>query len=203
MRHRLTSVALDPRKIETAKNGTRIRRIATDGSSSREEGNAIMEEITYKQFKREDADQVQAVALEAWSFTYTNIFDAQFVENFVRGNYSPESLITLLPAIESGQMFFHLALSGRDIIGFCNIGDRGQGIELFRLYLLPSYIGKGIGRQLLRLGEEFIISADFSKYFCFVHKDNDLGKSFYLRNGFRHITEMDQEDEWYLEKVLK
>ena len=41
-----------------------------------------------------------------------------------------------------------------------------------------------------------------STYFCFVHQDNELGKRFYLRNSFRHITEKDHDDEWYMEKAL-
>jgi hypothetical protein len=38
--------------------------------------------------------------------------------------------------------------------------------------------------------------------FCFVHKDNELGAQFYLRNGFEHILKRDQEDEWYMQKSL-
>jgi ribosomal protein S18 acetylase RimI-like enzyme len=36
----------------------------------------------------------------------------------------------------------------------------------------------------------------------FVHKDNDLGKRFYLRQGFRHLPGSDRGDEWYMEKAL-
>jgi hypothetical protein len=35
-----------------------------------------------------------------------------------------------------------------------------------------------------------------------VHKANALGKSFYLRNGFIHMIEKDDEEEWYMEKRL-
>jgi hypothetical protein len=35
-----------------------------------------------------------------------------------------------------------------------------------------------------------------------VHNANDLGKSFYLRNGFTHVSEKDDKEEWYMEKRL-
>jgi len=39
-------------------------------------------------------------------------------------------------------------------------------------------------------------------YHYFVHKDNELGKRFYMRRGFRHVPASDRDDEWYMEKTL-
>lgn len=158
--------------------------------------------VEYRSFIKEDADEVYAIALEAWRHTYKGIFDDEFIEKFVNENYAPKGLVSLVPNIESGKMFFDVAVDKSHIIGFSNIGDRGQGWELFRIYLLPAYIGKGVGKRLLRLGEAFLRSKDANKYFCFVHKDNRLGINFYLRNGFRHLPEKDKEDEWCMEKIL-
>jgi ribosomal protein S18 acetylase RimI-like enzyme len=88
------------------------------------------------------------------------------------------------------------------VVGFWHIAQTKQGMKLLRIYLRPGYIGKGIGRTLLRQGEEFIKSRGYHSYFCFVHKDNELGKGFYLRNGFTHLVENDQEDDWHMEKRL-
>jgi hypothetical protein len=38
--------------------------------------------------------------------------------------------------------------------------------------------------------------------YCFVHKENELGKRSYLRQGFRHLPGSDRDDEWYMEKGL-
>lgn len=50
--------------------------------------------------------------------------------------------------------------------------------------------------------EDFVRSKGESKYDCFVHKDNQLGKNFYLKKGFEHISEKDSEDELYMEKEI-
>ena len=161
-----------------------------------------MTEIILRQIKETDAPSIQEVALEAWRYTYHAIFDQEFIENFVHRNYAPEVTLSLLPRIHSGDMFFHIAEQDSKIVGFCNIGLTGEGAQLLRIYLLPSYIGQGLGRKLLHLGEEFVMAHGVATYFCFVHKDNELGRRFYLRNKFRHIREKDHGDEWYMQKTL-
>jgi hypothetical protein len=45
-------------------------------------------------------------------------------------------------------------------------------------------------------------AARVNVYSCYVHKGNELGKRFYLRQGFEHRPERDRGDEWYMEKKL-
>ena len=161
-----------------------------------------MTEVVFRPLHATDAPAIQAVALEAWRYTYRDIYNPQFIENFVAGNYSPQAILALLPRIAAGQMFFQLAVRGDQILGFCNIAVSEQNAQLLRIYLLPSQIGQGLGRKLLGLGETFIRNHELPKYFCFVHKDNQIGKRFYLRNGFQHVIEKDHEDEWFMEKQL-
>lgn len=159
-------------------------------------------EVIFRQIEKADAAGIQAVALKAWQHTYREIFDQAFIENFVRQNYNPEALISLLPRIRSGEIFFEIAESNAQLVGFCQIGLTTQGAQLFRIYVLPSSIGKGLGRRFLQSGETFVLSHGLGGYFCFVHKDNEIGKSFYLRNQFRHISDRDKGDEWFMEKIL-
>lgn len=161
-----------------------------------------MSTIHYRSFEASDAEGVFATAKEAWHFTYANIFDTAFIDSFVQANYAPERLVRLVPQIEAGQMFFQVALDSSTVIGFCHIGITQPGAELFRLYLRPAYIGRGIGHTLLQNGETFLRSRGYSSYSCFVHKDNERGKQFYLRHGFQHRSEYDHDDEWYMEKRL-
>jgi ribosomal protein S18 acetylase RimI-like enzyme len=161
-----------------------------------------MDAMVYRSLRTSDVDAVLAVTREAWQFTYATIFDAAFIDQFARTNYAPERLRALVPLVEAHQMFFEVALDADRIIGFCNIGMTARGAELFRIYLRPAYIGRGIGSTLLERGEGFMRTCEFPTYYCFVHKDNELGKRFYLRHGFRHRPESDQNDEWYMEKQL-
>jgi GNAT superfamily N-acetyltransferase len=161
-----------------------------------------MTSISYRALRAEDVDAVFDAAREAWQFTYATIFPASFIDQFVRTNYAPDRLRALVPLVVARQMFFDLALDGDRIIGFCNIGMTPRGVELFRIYLRPAYIGVGVGSGLLERGEHFLRARGAPSYHCFVHKDNELGKQFYLRWGFCHLSDSDRNDEWYMEKEL-
>ena len=161
-----------------------------------------MDPIVSRSLLASDADAVFAVAHEGWQFTYAAIFEPAFIDQFVCTNYAPERLRELVPLVEAKEIFFDVALDADQIIGFCNIGTTAQGAQLFRIYLRPAYIGRGVGTTLLERGERFVRTRGFTSYCCFVHKDNELGKRFYLRHGFRHRPESDQSEEWYMEKQL-
>ena len=149
-----------------------------------------------------DVQAVYEVAVEAWHSTYKDIYPAEFINTFVHEHYAPAVSLRLVPRVQAGHQFFHVALVQSSVVGFCHIAETRHGMELLRIYVRPSYIAQGIGRALLRQGEAFIQSRGHSTYCCFVHKENDLGKSFYLRNGFTHMIEKDGEEEWYMEKRL-
>jgi len=159
-------------------------------------------DIVLRSIVESDAPNIYAVALEAWQFTYHGIFSQEFIEEFVQKHYSPEAITSLLPRIESGTLFFYVAEDEQKIVGFCNIGITEEGARLFRIYLLPSQIGRGIGWSLLHLGEEFLTRKGVQEYSCFVHQRNEIGKRFYARHGFQHVSEKDHPDEWYLVKHL-
>src|SRR5262245_50770988 len=160
-----------------------------------------MNAISYRPIRAEDADAVFDVARAAWQFTYATIFDPEFIDQFVRTNYAPDRLTALVPLVAAQRMFFDVAVDGEQIIGFCNIGATPRGAELFRIYLTPAYLRAGIGSRLLQRGEEFVRARGFPSYYCFVHKDNELGKHFYMHRGFQHVPSADREDEWYMEKA--
>ena len=161
-----------------------------------------MADVVLRPMVEADAPNIYGVALEAWQYTYRTIFDQEFIEEFVQKYYSPDAISSLFPRIESGMLFFYVAEAEQEIVGFCNIGITEQGAQLYRIYLLPSYMGRGIGWNLLNLGEEFLAKHGMKAYFCFVHEKNDVGKRFYAKHGFRHISEEDHADEWYLAKSL-
>jgi GNAT superfamily N-acetyltransferase len=159
-------------------------------------------DIVLRALQETDVQAVYDVALAAWHSTYKNIYPTEFINTFVQTNYAPAGLLRLIPRIQAGDQFFHVALVQARVVGFCHIATTRHGMELLRIYLRPSYIGQGIGRALLHQGEAFIKAQGSSTYCCFVHKENDLGKNFYVRNGFTHMIEKDGEEEWYMEKRL-
>lgn len=158
--------------------------------------------LAYRQLEAADAEQVRAVALTAWRWTYRDIFDAAFIEHFIQTNYAPDLLRQTLSAIEQGQHFFEVVLDDERIVGFCHMGLLAHGARLFRIYLAPAYIGRGIGGQLLTHAEDWLHAKGIREYECFVHVANAIGKRFYAQRGFTHQAEHDHEDEWYMHKQL-
>ena len=158
--------------------------------------------IHIRNFVGDDAEAVQAVARAAWHFTYRDIFEAAFIDQFVDTNYAPSGLRALVSRIEAGQTFFAVAVRGDGIVGFCQIGQTPQGAELFRIYLLPDCVGQGVGSRLLAAGEQYLRRHGYDRYGCYVHRANEIGKRFYAKQGFRHVPERDRDDEYRMEKRL-
>lgn len=158
----------------------------------------------YRALQWKDVTQVQAVALKAWKYTYRNIYLLRTIKRNVANYYSTESFQKFhFPRMRTGDEWFYVAVDGKWIIGYSNIGKVKQGWELFRIYLLSEYIGKGIGRKLLQLGERFLTKKRARSYFLYVHSKNKLGKRFYLRNGFVRVKKKDRgPTSQYLEKKL-
>lgn len=153
-----------------------------------------MSDTSYRRLKKEDLPAVREVASESWKHAYRNIFDDSYINEWVEANYSSEILGRILSDSDSGRSFFYVAESEGRVIGFCHIGDRGQGWELLRIYLLPEYTGTGIGTRFIQLGEHFLRTKKAPRYVVFVHKDNLPAIGFYKRNDFVREPDLDKKD---------
>ena len=73
------------------------------------------------------------------------------------------------------------------VIGFVCYGDRGEETpdvgEIFALYILSDYYGKGVGRELMDAGLAQI--ERFSKVHLWVLKENGRAIRFYEKCGFQ------------------
>jgi GNAT superfamily N-acetyltransferase len=160
--------------------------------------------IRYGRLTKRSVKQVQSVALRAWKFTYRNIYSTETIERRVSNYYSNRSFKEyVLPGIQKGVDWFYVALDGKRVIGFSHISQGRMGWELLRIYLLPEYIGKGIGKKLLSLGESFLRRKKVSRYIVSAHAKNRLAAAFYLRNGFSRVRAKDKGGEIYFEKHLR
>ncbi len=148
--------------------------------------------ITFRKLRKKDVSQIQDVALKAWVYTYRRIYTPRNIRKFVSRYYSNERFEKVVfPAIRNAQACFHVALDGNRVIGYSHVGKSRAGWELLRIYLLPRYIGKGIGKRLLHLNERFLKNRGVRRYFVYSHARNRLGMSFYRRNGFVRMKRKD------------
>ena len=161
--------------------------------------------IRYRVLRKADVPEVQAVALKAWSFAYHRYgLSMKFIRKFVSERYSSDSFEKyVFPSVQKGYSKFYLATDKRKIIGYSNMGPGTWGWELYRIYLLPEYQGKGIGKRLLQLSEDFLRSKKAWKYHCYVWRKNKAGLDFYKQNGFVKLQGKDKNKaEICLEKKL-
>jgi len=156
-----------------------------------------------REIQKEDVRQIQRIALAAWKFTYKRIYSPKSIQRYVSSYYSNKSFVRLFRAIERGNEAFFVAVEGAEIIGYVHAGKHRKGWELRRIYLFPSYIGKGIGKALLRRIERWLRSRKSKAYFVYAHSKNPIGLKFYVKNGFVRVKELDESPtSWCLEKKI-
>jgi len=158
--------------------------------------------MEFRQIEEGDFGAVHDLALKGWVFAYKHIGEEKLKE-LVDDYYSYDKLKESLKNVESGNQFFLLAFDEGKFVGFCSVVVSG---ELLGLYIEPELVGQGLGKSLLKKGEEFLVGKNIGKYFTFVNKHNSLGFDFYVRNEFKRFSDKDKDDEfeskvlWYMEK---
>ena len=80
-----------------------------------------------------------------------------------------------------------VAMEGERVIGFVGFGDRGEEApetgEIFALYVLQEYYGKGVGRRLMEAGLAQLRA--YPRVCLWVLKGNARAIRFYQKCGFR------------------
>ena len=116
---------------------------------------------------------------KSWHEAYTGIISQEYLDKLTLEKCEkmafswPDNIIV---AKENG-----------NVIGFVCYGDRGEEApdvgELFALYVLADYYGKGVGRKLMDVGLEQI--KHFSQVRLWVLKENRRAIRFYEKCGFQ------------------
>ena len=79
-----------------------------------------------------------------------------------------------------------VAKEGDRVVGFVGYGDRGEAApeigEIFALYVLSEYYGKGVGLRLMQAGLEQL--KDYPQISLWVLKNNRRAIRFYEKCGF-------------------
>ena len=119
------------------------------------------------------------VAWRAWHETYPGLLSQAYLDR-----------LTLEKCEEAAFRWPDNLLVAKDsgcVIGFVGYGDRGEeapGIgEIFALYVLPEYYGKGVGRRLMEAGLDQL--KNYPQVCLWVLKENRRAIRFYQKCGFR------------------
>lgn len=77
-----------------------------------------------------------------------------------------------------------VARSGADLAGSAMVGHDGHRGWVYYLAVSPDLQGRGIGRALLRAGEDWLRARAIPKLMLLVRPDNEKVRSFYLAEGY-------------------
>lgn len=156
-------------------------------------------DVVIVQAREEDVEGVQRVASESWHATYREIYDREYISQFLERAYSTDGLRR---SIQSGRGVFLVVKDGNRGVGFCHVGPGERGAQLYRMYVLPDNWRAGIGARFVATMEAALREQGVREYYCYVHGRNEIGKGFYRKQGFVHAPEHDQSDEWCMVKWI-
>lgn len=129
-----------------------------------------------------DLDAVLAVGHATWPPTYEPIAGAEYVRAGLAKWWSPESTLV---AIRNGRVL--VAGPGpdpSDVQGMAAYSFDDDALIIWKLYVLPSAQGAGLGAALMRAVEAAVLPETRVLRLAFLD-GNDAARGFYERQGFR------------------
>lgn len=141
-----------------------------------------MTPVTVREARPEDAVAISRVAAASWRDTYRDIFEPDFIDDFLAQNYAPGSLAAAAERAATRQdAHFLVAERDGEIVAYAHFGVGEHGPQLWRIYAHPDHYGTGAGSALL---DELEGRIDVDSYRLDVHSRNRRGRAFYDRRGF-------------------
>lgn len=145
-------------------------------------------EIRIRSAKAEDANALGHIHINAWRKAYKSFVPPEFLDS--------------LDPVARGEKFSYAIINSRQeiyvaekvgipvgfmIIGSCEESDlAGQSFgEIQAIYLDPDYWRIGIGRKLVRFGENLLSERGMHRYVLWAFRDNSGGRRFYEALGYR------------------
>lgn len=132
---------------------------------------------------------VQELAYKIWPIAYKEILSQDQLDYMLNWMYSFESLTQQL---QEGHHYFGI-YDKNEIIGFLDIQPNypeNGVLKLNKIYVLPSYHGKGFGFQLIQFAIDFATEAKQKTIELQVNRFNKA-KDFYSKIGFTIKEEKD------------
>ncbi|PAF33051.1 GNAT family N-acetyltransferase [Paenibacillus sp. 7516] len=145
--------------------------------------------ITYRFVTNGDIHHIQTIAHDTWMFTYGDIYSKDYIHNFLSVAYSTENLNRSVERdLQSSKRKFLIAEYNNVIVGFAQTTQvHEEEYELTRIYIRPEYHKLGIGTGFI---QRYIqVLAPIKHLSAWVAKENDIGRGFYEKCGFKETEE--------------
>lgn len=140
---------------------------------------------TIRRATPDDLDAVRFLGVCTWPATYGPRLGARYVMRGLDEYWSAEAIGT---ALDAGRI--DVAETSDGVVGMAEVDDLGDDLVLWKLYVMPSAQGSGLGHELVaaakdrarRSGRDLLTEYEPA---------NEVVRGFYLREGFE-----DMEAPW-------
>jgi 3-deoxy-manno-octulosonate cytidylyltransferase (CMP-KDO synthetase) len=186
-------------QLRALENGARIKVVEVSensvGVDTREDFDRVekiieQQKISYRQANNNDAPAIAKVQVESWQKSFAGIVPQEFLDNM--------TVAERTKAFEErfGDPNYKMFVAENDkdkIVGFADFGKARESsfefeAELYAIYLLSEFQGKGIGENLFRLCQKEMIAEGFDSMYLMALKVSPY-KSFYEKMGGRIVSQ--------------
>jgi GNAT superfamily N-acetyltransferase len=162
-----------------------------------------VEKISYREATVADCSAVARVHVSSWRGSFAGIVPQSFLDNmsvenrtkaFEKRFPTPDYKMYVAEAKENG------------IVGFADFGAPRDSIdryeaELYAIYLLPEFQGRGVGAELFRRGVEDLVKKGVSSMYLLALEASPF-RPFYEKMGGHVIAKQQKEIEGIIFDVL-
>jgi ribosomal protein S18 acetylase RimI-like enzyme len=146
-------------------------------------------ELTVRKALPKDAIIYTDCHISCWQSAYKGIVPDDFLSNMVAEKKKLVERYSNILA-NPGNCLYYCVLDADKMVGFLCInknrnGDTPDVGEVWAIYLIENYCGKGYGKQLLDFEINELKCSGCKEIFLWVFEDNNRARRFYEKHGFR------------------
>lgn len=150
-----------------------------------------------------DCGQIAHVVTVSWNETYSGIVSNDFLETLKKNE--PERVQNSISKFDENDNHQFVLEIGNKVVGFINVGPSEEKEydkcgEIYAIYIMNDYKGKGYGKKLFEAGKNELKSMGFDKMIIGCLKENP-SNSFYMHLGGIYIKDRMFERLQLLENV--
>ena len=172
-----------------------------------------MHSITIRYATVADAELIADMSRQTFYETFAISNTKEDMDKYMNEQFTKEALINEVGT--TGNIFL-LAFDGQEAVGYVRMRDgetlpelkTSRAIEIARIYVVQSCIGKGVGKALLQKCIDYAIRQHKEIIWLGVWEKNEKAITFYTKSGFKKFSEHpfvlgnDVQTDWLMKKQL-
>lgn len=169
--------------------------------------------ITIRSATVNDAELIADLSRQTFYDSFAAQNTKENMDKFLNEQFTKEALMKEVGAENN---IFFLAYFDDEVAGYARLREKNippglgtsSAIEIARIYVVSSFIGKGIGAALMQTSIDFAIKNKHECLWLGVWKENQRAIDFYERWGFKKFAYHDfllgddVQQDWLMKKML-